>query len=247
MEIGEARGFPGMLGSLDCMHWKWKNCPTAWAGQYAGRSGSPSIILEAVADYDLWIWHAYFGLPGSNNDINVLESSHLFSNLAQGITPPAKYFIQGKEYDTGYYLADGIYPKWSTLVQTINRPQGPKKKYFAMRQEACRKDVERAFGVLQSRFAIVAGPSRFWNKSVLHNIMTACIIMHNMIIEDERDLEAPIVQEGREAPTPDVERVMDDNSRFEQFLGRYKKIRDKDAHFALRNALIDHLWENYSN
>ena len=235
-----------MLGSLDCMHWKWKNCPTAWAGQFAGRSGSPSIILEAVADYDLWIWHAYFGLPGTNNDINVLESSHLFSNLAQGIAPPAKYFIQGKEYDTGYYLADGIYPKWSTIVQTIHRPQGPKKKYFAMRQEACRKDVERAFGVLQSRFAIVAGPARFWSKSVLHDIMTTCIIMHNMIVEDERDLQAPIV-DAIEAPAPDIERVVDDNTRFEQFLAQYKKIKEKDAHIALRNALIDHLWEEYSN
>ncbi|KAM6574457.1 uncharacterized protein LOC115696361 [Cannabis sativa] len=83
LHIGERRGFPGMLGSLDCMHWKWKNCPTAWGGQYAGRSGSPTIILEAVADYDLWIWHAYFGLPRSNNDINVLEASHLFPNLVE--------------------------------------------------------------------------------------------------------------------------------------------------------------------
>ncbi|XP_075507568.1 uncharacterized protein LOC142544399 [Primulina tabacum] len=98
--IGKQRGFPGMLGSLDCMHWKWKNCPTAWAGQYAGRSGSPTIILEVVADYDLWIWHAYFGMPGSNNDINVLGSSNLFFNIAQGIAPRAHYTIGGKEYDT---------------------------------------------------------------------------------------------------------------------------------------------------
>ncbi|XP_049350216.1 uncharacterized protein LOC125814815 [Solanum verrucosum] len=102
LHIGEQRGFPGMLGSLDSMHWKWKNCPTAWAGQYAGRSGSPTIILEVVADYDLWIWHAYFGLPSTNNNINVLESSHLFFNLASGIAPPAHYVIQGKEYNMGY-------------------------------------------------------------------------------------------------------------------------------------------------
>ena len=129
-------------------------------------------------------------MSGTNNDINVLESSHLFSNLAQGIAPPAHYVIQGKEYDIRYYLTDNIYSKWSTIVQTIHEPRGPKKKYFAMRQEACRKDVERAFGVLQSRFAIVAGSMCFWRKSVLHDIISACIILHNMIVEDDRDLNA---------------------------------------------------------
>ncbi|KAL3322167.1 hypothetical protein AABB24_039676 [Solanum stoloniferum] len=246
LHIGEQRGFPGMLGSLDCMHWKWKNCPKAWAGQYAGRSGSPTIILEAVADYDLWIWHAYFGLPGTNNDINVLESSHLFSNLASGIAPPAHYVIQGKEYDMGYYLADGIYPKWSTIIQTIRDPHSQQKKYFAMKQESCRKDVERAFGVLQSRFAIIAGQSRFWRKEVLHDIITTCIILHNMIIEDERDLNAPI-QDAVEAPTPTIEMVIDENLRFEQFLARHKKIKDKNVHFELRNALIEYLWEQRNN
>lgn len=107
---------------------KLPNC--LGGGQYAGHSGSPTIILEAVADYDLWIWHDYFGLLGSNNDINVLEASHLFSDLAEGTAPPANYVINGKSYNMGYYLPDGIYPKWYTLVQTIHDPRGPKKNYL---------------------------------------------------------------------------------------------------------------------
>jgi len=115
-----------------------------------------------------------------------------------------------------------------------------------MQQEACRKDVESAFGVLQSRFAIVKGPVRFWKKNVLHDIMTTCIILHNMIIDDERDLEAPIEVE-REVPFPEVEIVGNNNARFQEFLSRFRKIKDKEAHFLLRNALVDHLWENYTN
>ena len=179
-------------------------------------------------------------MPGTNNDINILESSHLISDLAQGIAPPCHYVIEGKDYDMGYYLADSIYPKWSNIVQTIHEPRGLKKIFFAMKQESCRKDVERTFGVLQSCFAIVAGPARFWRKEHLHDIMTTCIILHNMIIEDERDLNAPIV-DAMEAPTVDVEMTVDDNTRFEQFLARHRRIKAKDAHIALRHALIEHL------
>jgi hypothetical protein len=70
----------------------------------------PMVILEAVVSHDLWIWHAFFGLPGSNNDINVLYRSHLFNILVQGEAPAVKYTLNGHNYYMGYYLADGIHP-----------------------------------------------------------------------------------------------------------------------------------------
>jgi hypothetical protein len=124
-------------------------------------------------------------MPGSLNDINVLDRSPIFAALAEGRTTPVNYIINGHEYTMRYYLADEIYPNWSTFVKTIPRPLGAKRKYFASKQESTRKDVEWAFGVLQSRFAIVHGPVRYWDEETIANIIKACIIMHNMIIEDE--------------------------------------------------------------
>ncbi|XP_048602986.1 uncharacterized protein LOC125581492, partial [Brassica napus] len=117
LDIGEKRGFPGMVGSIDCMHWEWKNCPTSWKGQYARGSTKPTIVLEAVASQDLWIWHAFLGPPGTLNDINVLDRSPVFEDIIEGQAPRLEYVVNGHKYKFAYYLTDGIYPKWSTFVQ----------------------------------------------------------------------------------------------------------------------------------
>ena len=56
---------------------------------------------------------------------------------------------------------DGLYPKQETFIQSISIPQGLKAVLFVQHQEAAQKDVERAFGVLQPRFAIVKNPTIF--------------------------------------------------------------------------------------
>jgi hypothetical protein len=74
-----------MLGSIDCMHWEWKNCLFAWQGQYSGHAKGCTVILEAVVCQDLWIWHAFFDMAWAHNDISVLQRSPVFVRLAKAM------------------------------------------------------------------------------------------------------------------------------------------------------------------
>ena len=50
LQVAETRDFPDMLGSIDCMHWEWKNCPTAWKTSFQKQIYKvPTIILETIA------------------------------------------------------------------------------------------------------------------------------------------------------------------------------------------------------
>jgi hypothetical protein len=202
-----------------------------------------TIILEAVASTDLWIWHAFFGLPGSNNDINVLHRPPLFDRLSNGEAPQVKYTINGHDYDMGYYLADGIYPTWSTFVKTKKVSANAKDKNFAKTQEARRKDVERAFGVLQARFAIVRGPARFWDEATLRDIMTACVIMHNMIIEDEHADRR--IYESYDNNDADVSALISraGTTKFTSFVQMCEEIENSHVLCQLQKDLVEHLWE----
>ncbi|GJV11864.1 ALP1-like protein isoform X1 [Tanacetum coccineum] len=152
----EKHGLPGMLGSIDCMHWDWKNCPKALHGQFKRKDHKyPTLMLEAVADQKLWIWHAYFGVSGANNDLNVLYGSPLFDDVLSDTAPEAPFVVNGRTYKKGYYLADGIYPTWSSFVKTFSIARDEKTLRFKRVQESARKDIERAFGVLQDGTTIV--------------------------------------------------------------------------------------------
>ena len=135
----------------------------------------------------------------------------------------------------GYYLADGIYPKWATIVQSISHPQELAHEFFANKHESYRKDVERAFGVFQARFAIVRGLARFWHHEDLSFIMKAFIILHNMIIEDERvdDNELVAIASGNDdydsLGTDGLVEVSRGTIPFDQFMASNHAIRDSNT------------------
>ncbi|CAL8108178.1 unnamed protein product [Prunus armeniaca] len=53
------------------------------------------------------------------------------------------------------------------------------------------KDIERCFGILQAWWAIIRGVELMFDEEVLRSIMMTCIMLHNMIVEDEYDYDAP--------------------------------------------------------
>lgn len=70
--------------------------------------------------------------------------------------------------------------------------------------------------------------------------------MHNLIVEDERDLNLH-VHDYVETSSAAVEMERNGDDEFQDFLSRYRQIKDKEAHFELRNALIEHIWEEHGN
>ncbi|GAB2280354.1 hypothetical protein Dimus_039403 [Dionaea muscipula] len=145
----------------------------------------------------------------------------------------------------GYYLTDGIYPQWATMIQSIHNPGTAKQILFAKKQEVVRKDIERAFGVLQIKWTIMQGPVRFWKKQDLCQIMKTCIILHNMIIEDEREID---VENWR--PLPDENICLPQDAQDTQFLvaqisTRFSKIRNRGINAILRSGIMEHLWNKF--
>jgi hypothetical protein len=112
-------GFPALLDAIYCMQGRWKNCPATWHGEFKGHKKDFTIIHEAVAD------HFFLECHVRSWDMDmaciflgclVLTMTSMFSNghlsLANGESTPVEFQAKEWPYNIGYYLGDGIHPKW---------------------------------------------------------------------------------------------------------------------------------------
>lgn len=164
--------------------------------------------------------------------------------------------MNGHTYDGYYLLVDEIYPQWKIFVQSISEPNNEKFKWYAKKQEGARKDVERCFGVLQQMWEIIKQPNMYWHEQTIHDIMYVCIILHNMIIEDEREQNLPDVEIPKQPfdlgeVYENLDQHRDANINRGLIFTEYREgaidIQDRRVHIPLKRDLIEHWWVRKGN
>ena len=164
LDLIKKRGFPGFFGSWDCKHFLWQNCPTRLAGKYKGKESGNTVIMDKICDPNLYIWYLNFGNLGSMNDINMIDRSSIVAGIMNQTfdTKVNPYTINGIQRNCLYFIADGIYPSWLIFAKMFQYPSDLAEGKYANRHEHVRKYIERAFGVLVSKFGILERPFRGW-------------------------------------------------------------------------------------
>ncbi|XP_071697706.1 uncharacterized protein [Rutidosis leptorrhynchoides] len=223
--------------SIICLDYFCMCIITLYKKEYM-RSPNAHDVARLYSAHEEIIWHAFFGMAGSNNDINVLNQSPIFDKLKNGTFPSAPFEVNGHEYSKGYYLADDIYPDWATLVKGYSCPTEEPTIKFTRFQASARKDVERAFGVLQGRFHIIRLASRSMSVNRMRRVMECCIILHNMILEDNG---FALSKWEERFTTEEMENGMERiRNRDRDIIAR--EIRDRDLHNQLTEDLVEHIW-----
>jgi Plant transposon protein len=66
-------GFPGAVGSSDCMHISWDKTPSQHARYYTGKEGFPTVAYEVTVDHTMRVQAVTRGFHGSANDKTIVR------------------------------------------------------------------------------------------------------------------------------------------------------------------------------
>ncbi|KAM6583354.1 hypothetical protein CsatB_010356 [Cannabis sativa] len=173
--------------------WKWfKNCLGALDGtyirvrvpiedrpKYRNRKGEIATNVLGVCSRDMQFIYVLPGWEGSAADGRVLRDALLRNHGLH--VPNGNYYL----VDAGYTNCKGFLAPFRGQCYHLShwkeghQPKNP-KEFFNMKHSAARNVIERCFGVLKNRWAILRSPS-FYSIKTQTRIIMACCLLHNFI------------------------------------------------------------------
>jgi len=150
--------------------------------------GTISQNVLAACNFDLTFSYVLAGWEGSAHDGRVLRDARSKDFLI----PDGKYYLG----DAGYGLSNKVLTPYRGTRYHVREQilaavaPASKEELFNLRHAQLRNAIERIFGVLKARFAIVRSTSGY-DYDMVTCIINAAVILHNFIRQegdDEYDL-----------------------------------------------------------
>ncbi|XVF53730.1 hypothetical protein PTKIN_Ptkin05aG0122200 [Pterospermum kingtungense] len=170
--------FKGCLGALDGTHIK-VNVKQVDKPRYRSRKGDIVTNVLGVCTPNMEFIYVLPGWEGSTADGRVLRDAISRRNGLK--IPQGHYYL----CDAGYTNGKGFLAPYRGQRYHLNewrqgqQPRTP-KEYFNMKHSQARNCIERCFGILKARWAIIREKS-FYPVKTQCRIISACCLLHNFI------------------------------------------------------------------
>jgi hypothetical protein len=188
-------GFPGCIGSMDCTHIKWDQCPKENRSITKGKEGYPTLSFEVVVDHSRRIHSVSEGFNGTVNDKTISRYDKYCKKLeVEGIYKNVEYILYDKHgipfRCKGLYLiVDGGYREALVYINPITDDFSYDVIIWNEILESVRKDIECTFGVIKGRFRFLRNGIVYHSASLIENaFITACILHNMLLVYDGLDL-----------------------------------------------------------
>ena len=190
--VGEytARGFPGCIGSIDCVHIGWDRCPTQYTNVYTGMEGFHSIAYEVICTSRKFIQSVTVGHPGTRNDKHIVRTDDNVLELlyGNGWLNSKNWQCCGPEGQTRtfrgvYLICNRGYHCWPCLISPYkNNVPGSPTMRWSKNLESVRKDIENVFGILKVRFKFLKNFNSLHKQRDINAAFVTCCMLHNMML-----------------------------------------------------------------
>ena len=182
----EERGFPGAIGSVDGVQIAWEGCPFAWKQHCTGKEKHPTLGFNVTVDNNCRFQHVSPVMAGRFNDLTKTKYDDYISLLRSGKFNDYEYTLRTRDGASitrrgPYLICDNGYHAWVQLMHASKHTAQQHLLLWSTNVEACRKDVERAFGQLKKRFRLLKIPNLIQDCRVVNNLFITCCALHNIL------------------------------------------------------------------
>ncbi|XP_042882922.1 putative nuclease HARBI1 [Penaeus japonicus] len=165
------KGFPNVLGAIDCTHIPIK--PPRQEHIYLNRKRVHSLNVQVVSDAHMKILSFSAKFPGSVHDSYIWNDSNL-----------RRHFLE-QQFGHSYLLGDSGYPLETCLMTPLAEPTTPAERRYNSSHACTRAVIEKCFGVLKSRFRCLhkSGGALQYTPEKCAKIVASCLFLHNVCVQ----------------------------------------------------------------